>query len=218
MKLRFTEKIHQVGDAYTFIFDLLEPVGWLAGQSIRIELPAGWGTEERRFTISSAPFERQIAITTRVSGSDFKQALATLQAGQVVDAYDIRGDFIWGEGRPVLCANSMGITPYMAMLGQRKHEGKPLAATLLYAFDASRPLFVDNLKFLGHGNPGLRLVFIAGRRLEVTDILPWAHGKDVYIAGPSAMVEGLAAALQTQGIGEGQIKSDWFTGRAGWDK
>lgn len=218
MKLRFKEKIHQVGDAYTFIFDLLEPTSWLAGQSIRIEMPAGWGAEERRFTISSAPFERQIAITTRVSGSDFKQALAALQPGQVVDAYDIRGNFIWDEGQPVLCANGMGITPYVAMLGQRKHEGKPLAATLLYAFDAGRPLFVENLKLLGYGDPGLRLVFISGKRLETADILPWTRGKDVYIAGSSATVEGLATSLQTQGIGEGRIKSDWFTGRAGWDK
>lgn len=218
MKLRFNQKYYLADTAYTFVFDALEPVEWQAGQSVRIELPAGWGTEERRFTICSAPFERHIAITTRVSNSDFKQALAALQPGDEVNAYDIRGDFTWQNERVVFCASGIGVTPFVAMLRQQKHEGLSLAATFLYACKGSRPLFVDEFKHLEQEHPALKLVLIADRQLTVADILPHADSASVYLAGPSGMVRQLAAELQEQGIAEGQLKSDWFTGRAGWEK
>jgi NAD(P)H-flavin reductase len=52
---------------------------WTAGQSIKLEVPGPYGPLEHRFSISSAPHEGIVAITTRLSGSSYKNSLAALR-------------------------------------------------------------------------------------------------------------------------------------------
>jgi ferredoxin-NADP reductase len=112
MKLRFKETRVEAGDVRSYIFAPEEPLEWIAGQSIRLELPRPtYGVDDRRFTIASAPCEKDIAIATRKGISTFKQTLASVKPGDIVNAYAIEGEFVWGpEERPrLLIAGGIGI-------------------------------------------------------------------------------------------------------------
>ncbi|HET8670947.1 MAG TPA: YHS domain-containing protein [Candidatus Saccharimonadales bacterium] len=77
--LKLIEKEVLVDNVWAFRFEPTAPLEWIAGQFIRVELPHdnpdAEGTK-RWLTVSSAPYEEIIQITTRVTGSTFKQALA----------------------------------------------------------------------------------------------------------------------------------------------
>ena len=66
MRLIFLGRQPEADGAVSFRFTPVEPLVWIAGQSIKIELPAGYGTEERRFTIAAPPIKEDI-ITTRIA-------------------------------------------------------------------------------------------------------------------------------------------------------
>ncbi len=99
MKLK--EKENLIDNAWAFRFKPSQPLAWTAGQFIRVELPHDDPDDEgikRWFTISSAPYEGIVQITTRVTDSTFKQALAALPVGgglHLIEEPD--GDFIWGR-------------------------------------------------------------------------------------------------------------------------
>lgn len=220
MKLKYISKTSEIDDVVTFCFEALEPIDWIAGQSIRLEVPAGYDSQERRFTIVSAPYQRQICITTRISDSLFKQALNKLAPEAVIDGYAVEGKFIWTDTpqERILCAGGIGITPYMSMFRQLHHDGKPIDATLLYAGRSDRLLFEDELKRLQAEQTGLSVVFLPQQRLS-SDIIRH-HSKSlkdslVYLSGPAAMVDELSAKLSSVGFPPEQIKKDWFTG---WDE
>lgn len=220
MKLRFVTKAVQ-GDAVSFSFAPLEPTVWTAGQSIRLEVPGAYGPEERRFTISSAPSEKVITVTTRVSDSSYKQSLNSLQPGTEVDAFDIRGDFGWdaGELPRVFLASGIGITPFRAILRERITAGQNIPAMLLYA--SRQPLFVDELRQWQATHPEFRLHLTQDGRMSAAlahRMIPALAHSLIYLSGPSAMVDEVSDQLvKVHHIPESQLKKDWFTGRLARD-
>ncbi len=218
MKLVFIEKKEIASNVFSFTFTAPPATTWLAGQSIRIELPAlDYGTTERRFSISSAPFEQVITITTRPSTSDFKQALFALQPGAEIDAYAIEGSFIWDQAtkNPLSIAAGIGITPYHAMLLQRAHEGLPLAATLVHSGREANLPFASELQALQQTNPELQLLYPKERITAewLADSLPDLSTRIIFLSGSSVFVDTLKADLIKKGIADAAIRCDWFTGR-----
>lgn len=218
MTLYFEAKKQEVGHIFSFYFKPAEPLDWIAGQSIKLELPVEFGSQERRFTVSSAPYEMVIRITTKASNSEFKQALMTLNQGDRVQAHSIDGEFIWQETSTpkVLAASGVGITPFRAMLKQRDFENKPLEAMLLYANHSDEFLFASTLKELSAKHPAFSVVWLPSQRLNAQIISQYIQDK-VYVSGPSAMVDDISQELLKMGITQQQLKRDWFTGRRGWD-
>lgn len=215
MKLRLINKQQESEGVWSFFFEPAEPLGWIAGQSIRLELPRkSWGYDERRFTISSAPHEGHVRITTRLSDSEFKQALNQLDIGAALDGYNVEGDFTWKESdRPKLfLAGGIGITPFRAMLAGRQHASRPLDATLLYASKDQPPVFLEELT--AWAQQGLEL-HLTDKRLGVdalTSLVPGWPGSLVYVSGPEPMVQDLSQQLKAAGLPPGQLKTDLFTG------
>jgi ferredoxin-NADP reductase len=215
MKLQFKTKYTETPGVHTFVFEPQSLVSWIAGQSIRLELPAGWGSEERRFTISSAPFEKTIAITTRLSGSEFKQALANLNPGDQIDAYAIEGDFTWPQTtrKKLFIAAGIGVTPFYAMLKQRRHDGRLLDAQLLIGSSRDTP-FKTQFQQWQTSSPELSVRFYNFRITGelVARVVPDFASHTIYIAGPNAMVDELGEALVNAGLPARQLRRDWFTG------
>lgn len=217
MKLIFLSKRREVDDVYYFGFQPAEHVAWLAGQSIRLEIDG----EERRFSIVSAPYEKNIAIATRISDSDFKQALMALHPKTEIDGFNIEGKFLWDEtaSKRILFASGVGITAYYPMLKQLAYEKQPLNATLVYANRDDQFLFGDELKRLQTKHPELSLEFLPGQRLSQKIIEKYRVELSqslVYLSGPEAMVNEISPLLISAGVKENLLKRDIFTGRMGW--
>lgn len=217
MKLTFVSKQQEATDVWTFVFDPVEPVVWEAGQSIRFELPRPtYGTDERRFTISSAPYEKQIKITTRLSDSSFKKSLDALTPGQQVDAFNVEGTFVWGEAMQprIFVAGGIGITPFHSLLQQRMHEKHPLNATLLYRSSMADAPFGGWLDDLQETRTDFAVQYYVQKRITAQDVAALPHWRDslVYVSGPTQMVESLSTELLTLGLLEENLKRDLFTG------
>lgn len=213
MKLAFTRKKHEVGDVWSYTFIPMEPLAWAAGQSLRLEVMGPYGPIEHRFSIFSAPATGEVTITTRHSGSPYKQALAALQPGDHADAYGVEGDFIWFDtpGPHVFVAGGIGITPFIAMLSERTHKKLPIPAHLIYANRDDTVACKQLLDSWAALHPEFSVSYKIGERATAQDIQ--LDGGLIYISGPSAMVTGLSADIIAAGIDPSLIKGDLFTGR-----
>lgn len=214
MKLIFEGQKPQTGDAYSFTFRPVTTLEWTAGQSIKLEVPGSYGPLEHRFTIASAPYEKFVTITTRLSGSDYKNSLAALKPGSEVDAYSVDGDFIWRQSPAshIFVAAGIGITPFHSILKQRAHEQLPLTATLIYGSSQADMVYKNELdNWAKQYSSVFTIKYIAGRHLIASDI-PKTKGL-VYLSGPSIVVDELSTELIKNGLSDMQLVRDWFTGR-----
>jgi ferredoxin-NADP reductase len=220
----------------SFRFD--KPAGWSyrAGQSIDMTLldPPETDSEGdlRAFTISSAPRENVIQITTRLRDTAFKRVLQQVPLGTEVKVEGPFGDLrLHNAARPaVLLAGGIGITPFRSILVERIGGGSlPYRVVLLHA--NRRPedaAFADELRALERADRNL--VFVPtmtamadsaqsweGERGHIDAAMVARHLGGVadpiyYIAGPVAMVEGMRAMLVASGADEDDIRTEEFTG------
>ena len=217
--LRLKEKEHLTDNVWAFRFTPAEPLEWTAGQYVRVELPHDNPDEEgtkRWFTVSSAPYEGIVQITTRVTGSTFKQALSTLPIGgelPLIENPD--GDFTWEDSdKPlVFVAGGIGITPFRSILRQRSHDGQPLGVTLVYGNRTDDIVFKEELESYAAKGAGLAIKYVVGEPLtaaKLAEFLPDLNASLVYVSGPEPMVEALSADLESTGLPKDQIKQDEF--------
>ena len=223
MKL-FLESIKQeAGDAYSFIFRPETPLAWQAGQFMHYNLvhpnPDSRQTE-RYFTIASAPYEKNIMITTRLveAASSFKKALKAMPAGGSIDADGPSGEFTFADdaGEAVFIAGGIGITPFRSILLDRDHRGLSVNATLMYANSTDSFVFREELEALAKRQPGLKISYFAGGnrideaaiRRTVADIARPVF----FVSGPEPMVQALEAVLKGMSVPETNLKRDYFPG------
>lgn len=215
MKLRLLKSQSETADVYSFRFLPQEPIAWIAGQSIRLELEAGYSTEERRFSISSAPAEGYVQITTRQSESEFKQALFALTPGDEIDAFAIEGNFVWEEKakQKLFYAQGVGITPVRSILTQLDTEGSAIEAVVVYAANNRDFLFKKELERFADQHPGLKVHFLS-QQLSLVEIQKHIPSRDTvaYLSGSSTTVDMLTSQLLKAGMHPQMIRQDWFTG------
>jgi ferredoxin-NADP reductase len=223
MKLKLIDHKKLFDDVDTFVFDTDQPVKWQPGQYMHyfFEHPAAddRGTE-RWFTISSAPYEKHITITTRFSDrtSSFKKALRPLPAGSTIEADGPGGKFVLADTskKPILVAGGIGITPYRAMLLQMDHEGQDINADLLYANRDQNFVFGDELEALAKKHPNFKIYkFVGDRHIDAADLKPYADDPNtiIYLSGPEPMIEAFEDMLKEDlKVPEDRIKTDFFPG------
>lgn len=215
-ELRLLSSHDEVGNVRTFVFET-GGIHWIAGQSQGYRLDSIGGTpeeNERWFTIASAPHEREIHISTRVTESKFKQALNAMQPGDRIVCYGLEGDFTWEEvANPVvLVAGGIGITPFRSILLERHALGKPLNATLIYFNRTDTIPFMPELRGLTESHPEFELLAVVGEDITADSILGKLAGditRTILLSGPEPMVEAVGSDLKRRGV---QIRQDWFPG------
>ncbi len=162
----------EVDNVRTFIFETGN-LEWVAGQFQAYRLPQVGGTDEeneRWFTISSAPVEGTINISTRISASPFEKALNSLKPGDEITTHGLGGKFVWeedDENPVVLVAAGIGITPFRSILLQRSAVEKPLNATLLYFNRTSGIPFQKELEDLARRHPEFDMKLLVGEPVTV---------------------------------------------------
>lgn len=223
MELTLREIRSETGDCSSFLFEPQRPLKWQAGQYLKYTLahpdPDERG-DSRYFSISSAPHERYVMLTTRFAecSSSFKRALQDLKPGNVISADELDGDFVLTNPRRdyIFVAGGIGITPFRAILLDLDHRDEPIHVTLLYANRNDDFPYKGELEALQAKHAGFHIeYFVRPRRIDEQVIRE--HQKKmrdpmIYVSGPEPMVEAFDKMLAQMGVPESQIKNDFFPG------
>jgi len=223
-KLTLARRRRETADAISFRFKSEKLKSWRPGQYLVWTLahpsPDGRGVD-REFTISSAPFEGRVQLTTRFSkreGSSFKKALLRMTIGEAIEAAGPSGDFVAANTnrRLVFIAGGIGVTPYRAMLLALDRAGDPLNVDLLYADRGGEFPFLAELRRLADKRPAFRLhLFSGAKRLDAAAIAAavGTGGRPVfYVSGPEPMVGAFEKTLKRMRVPRSRIKTDYFPG------
>jgi ferredoxin-NADP reductase len=221
----------------TMTFRFAKPGDWdyRAGQFIDITLidPPETDAEgnTRGFSISSAPSEDVITITTRLRDTAFKRVLREMPLGTDVRIEGPFGDLrLHNAARPaVVLTGGIGITPFRSLVLQAIRTGG-LRYPVVIFYANRRPqdaAFLDELRELAMHEPNLTLVptmsgldagdtwqgerghidaGMLGRHLDgLTDAI-------YYLTGPPGLVHGLRTMLVDAAVDEDDIRTEEFTG------
>jgi ferredoxin-NADP reductase len=222
----------------TMAFRFAKPADWTyrAGQFVDITLldPPETDAEgnTRGFSISSAPSENVIMITTRLRDTAFKRVLQRMPLRTLVKVEGPFGGFrLHHADRPaVLLAGGIGITPFRSILVETiRAGGLPYRVVLFHA--NRRPedaAFADEFRELEQSDPNLTFVPTmtamagsaqtwAGEQGHIDAAMLGRHVASVadaifYIAGPPGMVQALRMMLVAAGVDEDDVRTEEFTG------
>lgn len=209
-------------NTFTFSFKPDQPLDWHAGQHGMIELkPTKNKTMRRMFSLSSAPSEGVISITTRYTektASSYKKSLWTLKAG---DKARLRGPvgsmYVRNPSQHnVFIASGIGITPFRSILTEASSGKQHLHATLLYENRNSAVIFQDEIKRLSSSLENFEVKFFTRQeklteetiRLSVLNI----DSSMFYLAGSPSTIKRYKKILSQLGVKSSQIKNDPFYG------
>lgn len=206
------KEVRQEGeDIKTFIFSPNKKVGFEAGQYGLWWMPKWiWGKPARLFTVAASPTEDTLQVSTRISGTDFKQKLAKLPQGGKIYMFGPIGRFTLGKNLPstaVLVAGGIGVTP-MRAISRFVHDTKaPVKLTLIHSADRFYLFRKEFEKYISERHFVIRGTF--------PDTLKKVAGKvdkdtRFYISGPPAFV--VAAEQQLKQLGITNIRKDGFLG------
>jgi len=222
MKLKFIGIKDEVENVKTFLFEPQESITWEPGQYMHYVLDLQNPDEkgaERWFTISNAPFEKNISITTRLDNlpiSAFKQYLLSLNPGDEIESDGPKGKFLLRPNAThhVMIAGGIGVPPFRSMLVQLAHDKKPANATLLYANRDDKIVFEDELKQIEKIDGTFKTKVFIGQWITHADFDPFSRTQGVvfYLSGPKAMVASYEETLRELSIAEENIMTDYFPG------
>jgi ferredoxin-NADP reductase len=235
VRAQIKEKREVAKGTLMVVFDLLgEEVDFEPGQYFWVELLDPPYDDEkgprRHITVVTSPNERGVlGLCTRLRDSAFKRSLAELPVGADVDVEEPKGTFLLPKDTDrhyVFIAGGIGITVFRCMLHYVAEEQLPHRVTLVYSNrDRESAAFLDELVELEQAIPNLEVVLTMtddpgwegeSRHIDV-DLLRDHLGDELQsltylIAGPPAMVEGVAAKLEAEGVPEEQIQAGKFSG------
>jgi len=241
---RLSER-HEVAER-TMAFNFEKPAGWTykAGQFVDITLLKPPETDAegktRGFSISSAPQEPTIMITTRLRDTAFKRVLRKIPLDSKVKIEGPFGNMTLhnNAARPaVFLAGGIGVTPFRSIIVNATQKKLPHRIFLFYS--NRRPedaAFLQEFEALETQSANFKL--IATMTQAEKSVRPWkgevgmidykmldrhlkaeaspegrpAGGPIYYIAGPPAMVRDLQTMLTNSGVDSDDIRTEEFSG------
>ncbi len=223
MKVTLLSNKQETSDVRSFFLKPDQPLNWQAGQYLRYHLDSSLPDdrgENRFFTIASAPFEKVIQITTRLStpGSSFKNQLSRLIPGDTFEAFGPQGKFVIEDPSKeyIFIAGGIGITPFRSIITDLDHRKLPININLLYASKNEEIVFQKELESVMQKHPEFKTeYFIGDNKINQSTIQPFISKPShpiFYISGPEGMMKSFVEMLKELGIAEENIKHDFFPG------
>lgn len=205
-----------------------------SNQAVRLVLPGvvdPWGPA-RTFSLSSSPTETDVAaVTVKMTGSPFKEALRALAPGDRAVAIGPIGDLLYDPTRDSLfVAGGIGITPFRGMIRYASDRGDHRRIRLLYSARVPEELaFKAELDALARADPGVQVAYTITRpteggaawegptgridepRLRVA--LDGLERPKVFVVGlPEMAVQTLDVLRTRLGIDEADLEYEYFRG------
>lgn len=225
MKLTLVDKNQVAPNTYAFTFESDTPTYWKTGQFLRIHIEdpnPDKRKNDRFFSISSAPQEGKIMITTKIDmehGSSFKNHLIDLKIGESIEApKEPMGDFVVENPNEkfVFIAGGIGITPFRAILKDFEFKNNMPEINLFYANKIPEVAFKEELEALSSKYPQFKIhYFIGGKKVDQTaikEVAPDIKVPHFFVSGPEPMVEAIVEILRDLGVDDAHLTRDYFPG------
>jgi len=227
------EKIPRSSDTTSYRFSRPPEYQFQAGQFFKIAVPGPDGPLEHYFSHCDSPAEEHVELTTRLTGSEFKNALNSLSLGDEAEFEGPRGRFLFRYDAPKIAflTGGIGITPVRSMLrhlvdtdGAGRIEGQELV--LFYgSMTADGIIYSEELDEFAAVIPGLRVIHVITKppedwsgysgfitsdivRAELGDVGGWTY----YIVGPPPMITAMKTVMEQLDIPEAQTVIEGFAG------
>jgi ferredoxin-NADP reductase len=212
-------------------FHCAKPVGFthLAGQYFFVTVQIQGQIIKKPLSISSAPYESELAFTKKISNSLFSQALLALRPGDTVLIEGPVGNFTLPAqpAKLAFLAGGIGITPFRSMLLEEAHTRQGHDIILLFgnekmtdiifknAFDALSVLNLHIHYTLTGAEPCSIWTGLTGMICPpmILQTMPNYKERLFYICGSPAMVTAITNILKIDmGIPAEQIKVERLVG------
>jgi len=192
-----------------------EGYSFRAGQWFRLFLQTAEGEVAETFSHCAAPGDPDLEMTTRLSGSAFKNALDALERGATVTISAPGGRLAIPEGAQTVCflVGGVGITPVRSMLRDALQTGRTFDDALLFYGNRDERCAPFAGEFSAMGGIGVRTVLCfeqasvnwKGERGFITAETVLRHvdpldGRRFLVAGPPVMVEAMERVLDEVGV------------------
>jgi ferredoxin-NADP reductase len=226
------ELIDETPRTKSIALELPDWPGHLAGQHVDVRLTAEDGYQaQRSYSIASAPEDPQVVLTVeRLEDGEVSPYLADeLRPGDQLELRGpIGGYFVWEErigGPLLLVAGGSGIVPFRAMLRHWSAGRRDTPVRLLYSSRSLEEVIYFNELTRLDGLEQVEVDFTltreapdgwAGRRGRIDRTLlnevgwPPHDRPEVFVCGPTALVEAVAEALVQSGHDPGRIRTERF--------
>jgi ferredoxin-NADP reductase len=234
-KSNLLEKLSRSSDTGSYRFSRPPEYTFKAGQWFTITVPSPEGPLDHHFSHADSPTEKAIELTTRLTGSPFKNSLDSLPIGAEVEILGPYGAFLFGYEKPRIAflTGGIGITPVRSMLrylddthGVGRIEGQEV--TMFYgSMSEDGVIYKDEIDEFERVIPGLRVIHVITNptpqwtgyggfitagivRAELAEPKDWTY----YVVGPPPMITAMDKVLGQLEIPQGQIVVESFTGYA----
>lgn len=213
-----------------FRFAKPEGYSFRAGQYWMLTLETAEGSRTKPFSHADAPGDPFIELGTRLTGSPFKEALASLRPGDEVGVSGPAGRLVVPEGvtRVGFLVGGVGCTPCRSILrDDAQRDGGLDAVVFLGNRDEANIAYREELEGYASGGK-VRLVHVlehpspdwSGERGFITTGIVRRHadpadpGRHWLMAGPPMMIEAMRPLLSALGIGPERYAVESFEGYA----
>lgn len=187
----------------------------------------------RYFTIASSPTEKNLHIGVKFypNGSSFKKALLGLNPRSEVGIAGVGGDFVMPTDtskKLAFIAGGIGVTPFRSMMKYLVDTGEQRDVILLYSERTVSDLAYGDVFDAAQKIPGLKVVYSISNEPEVprgylhgmisaeviAREIPDYRERLFYISGPHPMVMAVEKQLESLGVPDGHVMTDFFPGYA----
>lgn len=230
--ITLTKKVIVAHEVMAFHFEKPEGFTYIAGQYGDFTLidPPETDSEgnKRTFSFTSAPYEEDLVITTRLRDTAFKRTLKQLEVGSTLQLEGPFGSLSLPKNTAktaVFLTGGIGCTLVRSMVAQANHDKSPHKMIFLYANQSpEHAVYLEEFAKLAEENTNLLFVPI------MTDANNWPgeHGvidkailekyvdtisaQIYYLSGPGAMIGDMRRLLLSLGVDRTNIRADQFIG------
>jgi len=221
--------IQRTHNVKSFKFPRPKDLQYKAGQFMFVKIKSGDEEMRKHFTISSSPTEKDhIEFTKKLTGSEFSNALETMQMGDWAAIDAPYGKFTFeGEYEKIgMLSGGIGITPLRSICKYCTDMQLDTEIALLYGnMTETDIVFRKELREMQKRNRDLKVVFTLDQPSEdwtgytgyinvqmIKKEVPDYMERIFYICGPPGMIRAMENLLRDLNLPKAQIKREVFSG------